>query len=161
MTMELRVKRLANGGRENAIDNIRAKYRRVTINRRTLEGGRYSRSRSHRRNTTTDRELWSGAGLQQRNKPLRGGKGKDHGAAEQQFCGGQMGQSFTWNTRTQVNKTSRRINRPYWQVASTPKNWIQGWLQIPIRSKSQRVAIHRANARTKNSKTKGSKETWR
>jgi hypothetical protein len=87
--------KIANSERENAIDITREECRRVPIIHRILGGGGYSRSRPHRRIMTTDRKSSSGAGSQQRNKPLRGGKGKDHGAAEQQFCGGgQMGQSF-------------------------------------------------------------------
>jgi hypothetical protein len=69
-------KHYANGERENAIDITREECRRFPIIHRILGGGGYSRSRPHRRITTTDRKSSSGAGSQQRNRPLRGGKGK-------------------------------------------------------------------------------------
>jgi hypothetical protein len=79
--MDSRNKKYANGERENAIDITREECRRVPIIHRILGGGGYS-SRPHRRITTTDRKSSSGAGSQQRNKPLRGGTGENHGAAE-------------------------------------------------------------------------------
>jgi hypothetical protein len=69
-------KKYANGERENAIDITREECRSVPIIHRILGGGGYSRSRPHRRITTTDRKSSSGAGSQQRNKPPLGREGE-------------------------------------------------------------------------------------